>query len=106
MRYGAVLLGVGLSMTVWAQVPAPPELPPVETVVPDVEAAEPEVNIVQTERGTVEEYRRGGQLYLVKVIPYRGPPYYFFDRDGDGSLETSGWWHPEVAVPMWRLFSW
>lgn len=108
MRYVGVLLGISLSAAAWAEVPPPPNLPPVEaTAAVDADATlAPEVNITQTEQSTVEEYRQGGRLYLVKVTPHRGPPYYFLDRDGDGFLETSGWWQPETPVPMWRLFSW
>lgn len=106
MRYVGILLGISLSAAAWAEVPPPPNLPPVEATAAVDETLAPEVNIIQTEQNTVEEYRQGGRLYLVKVTPHRGPPYYFLDRDGDGFLETSGWWQPETPVPMWRLFSW
>ena len=33
---------------------------------------------------TVEEYRVGGVLRMVKVTPARGAPFYMYDRDGDG----------------------
>ena len=35
----------------------------------------------------IEEYRRNGQVYMVKVTPSKGPPYYYIDTDGDGKLE-------------------
>jgi hypothetical protein len=112
MRYWFSLGLLLAASGVWAQAELPP--PPVthqdEAGVPPVTTEDsvltPEVNIIQTEAAVVEEYRREGRLYLVKVVPRGAPPYYFFDQDGDGTLETSGWWRAETPAPMWRLFSW
>lgn len=64
---------------------APQPLPP---KVQD-EQIEPSVTIREEEGRRVEEYRFNGRVYMVKVTPAAGPPYYFVDTDGDGSLETS-----------------
>jgi len=84
--------------------PAPPVLPePMKSG----EAIEPEVTIRQREDATVEEYRINGRMYMVKVIPRRGKPYYLIDRDGDGQLETRmSDLYDDPVVPQWILFSW
>jgi hypothetical protein len=74
------------------------------------EELEPEVTIIEREDATYEEYRLNGRLYMVKVVPAVGPPYYYIDNDGDGLMETrtgsrtSRTGQPEV--PQWVIFSW
>ena len=68
---------------------------------------EPEVRIIDTGTGVVEEFRSGGRVYMVKVTPKKGPPYYLVDADGDGNMES----HrndtaPRMLIPSWVLFSW
>ena len=68
---------------------------------------EPEITIKQGSAGTLEEYRINGQLYMVKITPKKGPPYYLVDSDGDGDLETRrSDLDPELAIPQWTLFRW
>lgn len=84
--------------------PKPPVLPePMESG----EAIEPEVTIIQKEGATIEEYRVNGRMYMVKVTPRKGPPYYLIDQDGDGQMETrkSGIYE-EPVVPQWVIFRW
>lgn len=70
-------------------------------------ATEPEVTIIQSEGKRVEEYRVNGQLYMIKVTPRKGPPYYIVDTDGDGVLETRrNDLAPDVLTPQWILFRW
>lgn len=91
----------------------PPEIPPIDAgeqpLPPKVqeEQIEPTVTIRDEEDRRVEEYRRNGQIYMVKVIPEVGPPYYYVDTDGDGSLETS----PDKGIapvdPVhWKIKEW
>ena len=83
--------------------PEPPDLPPAsyqgETVAPDV-------TIVETEQETIYEYRVRGQLYMVKVQPQVGPPYYLLDTTGDGQLDVRRDRVWNNAIPQWVLFSW
>jgi hypothetical protein len=72
----------------------------------DGESIEPEVNIIQKEDRTIEEYRVNGQLYMVKVTPAIGHPYYLMDTDGDGSLETTQHDLDGMLVPNWILLEW
>lgn len=61
---------------------APPPLPPKLTD----EQVEPSVVIRKEEDKLIEEYSLNGQVYMVKVTPAIGPPYYYLDEDGDGQL--------------------
>ena len=60
-------------------VPIPPKVPG--------EQIEPTVTIREEEDRLIEEYRFNGQVYMVKVTPRGGVPYYYIDTDGDGKLE-------------------
>ena len=71
------------------------------------ELLEPQVTIVRRGWATIEEYAVGGRIYAVKIVPTVGPPYYMYDSDGDGSLET----RREVTegVPelnRWKILTW
>jgi len=70
------------------------------------ETIEPEVNIFQEDNRRIEEYRVNGQLYMIKVVPDVGIPYYFIDTDGDGSLESQQHELAGHIVPNWILFEW
>ena len=85
-------------------IPEPPTLPdPVESG----EAIEPEVTIIQRKDATIEEYRVNGNLYMVKITPVVGKPYYLVDRDGDGRMESRvNDIYNDIVVPQWVLFSW
>jgi len=51
----------------------------------------------------VEEYRVAGQLRMVKVTPARGAPFYMYDQNGDGRLDSD---RDGVAPVYWKLYSW
>ena len=73
----------------------PPEIPPIDAeeqaLPPKVqdEQIEPTVTIREEEDRRVEEYSHNGQVYMVKITPKVGLPYYYIDSDGDGNLETT-----------------
>ncbi len=52
---------------------------------------------------TIEEYRVSGQLRMVKVTPARGAPYYMYDGNGDGRLDSN---RDGVSPVYWKLYSW
>lgn len=85
-------------------VPQPPVLPePMESG----EAIEPEVTIIQREDAVIEEYRHNGRLYMVKITPSAGKPYYLLDRDGDGQMEARmSEIYDDFVVPQWVIFRW
>ena len=73
----------------------------------DEEVMEPEVTIIRRKDKTVEEYRMNGRLYMVKVTPTAGPPYYLVDNDGDGLFDQQmGDIYNDFKVPKWVIFSW
>ena len=84
--------------------PPPPDLPPKI----EGESLDPEVNIREEEGRIIEEYPRNGQVYMVKVTPDTGLPYYYLDADGDGSLELQGDQQGTGATrPVyWKIAEW
>jgi hypothetical protein len=54
----------------------------------------------------IYEYRSKGKLYMVKIDPLAGAPYYLFDSDGDGELDAREDRGPNLSVPQWLLFRW
>lgn len=84
-------------------VPAPPALPdPVESG----QALEPEITIIRKDDETITEYRINSNLYMIKIVPFVGKPYYLIDRDGDGIMEGRTSIYDDIIVPQWVLFSW
>ena len=84
--------------------PAPPDLP---DRLEDGQPIEPEVTIVRKGDAVVEEYRVNGRMFMVRVTPKVGKPYYLLDRDGDGRMESRmSELYDEFAVPQWVIFSW
>lgn len=82
--------------------PPPPLLPAAEgtEAAPD-NYLEPEVTITTRKDAVHYEYRINGRLYLIKVVPTKGAPYYLIDPDGTGEWRrTKG---PDVSPPMWVL---
>lgn len=91
----------------------PPEIPPAdspeEPLPPKVqdEQIEPTVTIRDEEDRRIEEYRFNGRVYMVKITPKVGLPYYYVDTDGDGSLETTPDKGLEPVKPVhWKIKEW
>lgn len=90
---------------------APPPPPPSDYAPPPTgladEGLEPEVKIIKRSDAVIHEYRINGRLYMVKVVPRVGPPYYLYDREGNGSLESRRLvLEPAPVVPNWKIHSW
>lgn len=57
---------------------------------------------------TFYEYRRGGQVIEIKVVPKYGKPYYLTPSDVKNE-ETGAYIQsdaPEVSAPSWFIFRW
>jgi hypothetical protein len=95
---------------VYAQAPAKPPVlqpipeppPPPPGLEPDP-ALEPQVTIIKRGVDTVEEYRIGGRLYMLKVIPPTGRPYFLVDHRGDGLFSRQDSFDTAFRVPMWVI---
>ncbi|MGH8658245.1 MAG: DUF2782 domain-containing protein [Gammaproteobacteria bacterium] len=84
-----------------------PEPPPPDVVQNGQPLDEPEVTIIKRKDATIEEHRLNGHLYMIKVTPVIGKPYYLLDSDGDGVMETNMTEiYSDFVVPQWVLFSW
>lgn len=121
MRFLTMLLLGVFSITAFAAKPVPDNLeplppPPALSAGPDESAGnEPEVTITrqtedeqgvtitkQTEQ-TIEEYRVGGKLYMIKVTPKHGKPYYLVDDRGDGKFSRQESLDSGLRVPRWVI---
>ena len=87
-------------------VEAPPALPEEDVYTQAEEGGDTQVTIRKRGSAVVEEYRHNGRLYMVKITPSKGLPYYLMDSDGDGSLETRRNSLDDPEVVKWRIFSW
>lgn len=61
----------------------------------------PDVTIIAEEERTVFEYRQGGVLRMVRVVPEWGQPYYLIPRDqsaGHEDLERA-----DALLPTWVI---
>lgn len=86
--------------------PAPPVTAPPSSGLDVDDGLEPEVSIIKRDDAVVHEYRMNGVLYMVKVIPVAGPPYYLIDSKGDGNLIRHSEIDPGLVVPSWMIFRW
>lgn len=78
----------------------PPGLKPVPDGAPSVSDAPP-VTITPSTQGRVVEYRSHGKLYMLKVIPKVGKPYYLIDQKGDGQFARQDSLDSGMRPPMW-----
>ncbi|AXI82912.1 DUF2782 domain-containing protein [Xylella taiwanensis] len=51
----------------------------------------------------VDEFRVSGQLRMVKITPKHAPPYYLYDRNGDGHLDGD---RNIVSPVYWNIYKW
>jgi hypothetical protein len=109
MRFFPALL-LAITLPVGAQTrpanlePLPEPPPPPPGMIED-SALEPQVTIKRRGEDRVEEYRMNGKLYMIKVTPPHGTPYYLVDPKGDGGFvrEDLGVGDRGIAVPMWVI---
>lgn len=110
----AALIAASLAIAappVFAQANRPSDLQPIPEPPPPPEpldggvSVEPQVTIIQRDGETVEEHRVNGKLYMVKVTPSHGVPYYLMDEDGSGALKRYDDLDSGLRVPKWVIFS-
>ncbi len=107
MRLITFLLLGNLSASVFAAQPLPDNLealpPPAFNPSEDALDDEPAVTITKQTDLTVEEFRSNGRLYMIKVTPKIGDPYYLVDERGDGKFARQESLDSGLRPPRWIL---
>jgi len=107
MRLLSLLLLSGLSFAAFAQPPVPSNLeplpPPPAFDAKEAPVDEPEVTIATEKELAVEEYRANGKVYMIKVTPKHGVPYYLVDDRGDGKFVRQESLDSGFRVPRWVI---
>jgi hypothetical protein len=80
--------------------PAPP--PPPAGYEPDP-AQEPQVNVIIRPTETIEEYRLNGKVYMIKVTPKNGKPYFLVDNIGNGKFVRHDDYDTGLRPPSWVI---
>ncbi len=66
---------------------------------------EPEITIREGKDKTmIEEYRVNGELYIIKITPRIGKPYYLLNRRSAAGMPHRGDMDSGVSVPMWQIY--
>ena len=109
MRILFLLLLSGLFVSAFAAQPAPADLEPLPPP-PALNAAsdespvdEPQVTITKQSVQVVEEFRVGGKLYMIKITPKHGVPYYLVDDQGDGKFARQESLDSGFRPPRWVI---
>lgn len=105
MRVLSLLLLSGLSLSAFAAKPVPGNLEPLPPP-PAMDSTSddaPEVTITKEAGQSVEEYRAGGKLYMIKITPKVGKPYYLVDDRGDGKFSRQESLDSGMRPPRWII---
>jgi len=89
------------------EAPPPPELPELALESPNAEdplLEEPQVVIKKRGEDRIEEYSLNGMVYIIKVTPRIGFPYYLIDDTGDGISFGDGTLEDGIRPPMWVIY--
>ena len=77
--------------------------PPPKIVDGEALEGEPQITIRKKGAETIQEYRINGELYMMKVTPAHGVPYYLHKEDQDGGWVNTGP-NPPLSIPKWVIF--
>jgi hypothetical protein len=101
----AALLMANLAAVAADMAPAPPAgstpVPDGAPTASDIE--EPSITIRTRGGERIEEYRLRGKLYMIRITPPRGAPYYLIDQMGRGEFTRHEGPAAPTAVPHWVL---
>ncbi len=109
MRLIIFLLLSGFASSALAAQPLPSDLqalpppPSMDTPGDNPVDAEAGVTITKDSANKVEEFRVGGRLYMIKVTPKKGPPYYLVDDRGDGKFARQESLDSGFRPPQWVI---
>ena len=123
-----VLCTLSFALALSAPTLAAPELQPVPDAPPVIESGPPKViqaeqdeldappdeeleatvTITEGAQGQqIQEFRIRGRLYMIKVTPKNGPPYYLVDKDGDGMFDSRlSDLDENITAPKWVIAEW
>jgi hypothetical protein len=82
------------------------DIPPPPTVANNPSDTPPQITIKHKGTNKIEEYRMNGRLYMVRIIPAGGKPYYLIDPKGDGQFVRQDIMNGGLRPPMWVLHQW
>jgi hypothetical protein len=99
-------LGTANAQEETAEGPDTLQAPTVEPSPVTGDAVEPEITITESGGDVIYEYRVRGVLYMVRIQPQIGAPYYLYDLNGDGMIDAQDRSPHNLAVPQWVLFEW
>lgn len=100
----ALVLALPLSAVAADGKGPPPDAQPVPDGPPTAkDIAEPQITIRNKGTHREEEYRLHGKLYMVKIIPTRGKPYYLVDNTGNGKFVRNEGPVVPMVVPQWVI---
>ncbi len=107
MRPITILFLCGLCGAAFAEQPPPdlqplPPPPPFDANAQDADQG-PQVTITKQGEQTVEDYRAGGRLYMIKIPPKIGKPYFLVDDLGDGKFSRQESLDSGVRPPRWVI---
>ena len=104
MRFLFLLL-CSYSLCAFAAKPVPDNLEPLPPppVMDGASDTEPEVTITKQTEQTIEEFRVGGRLYMIKITPKVGAPYYLVDDRGDGKFARQESLDSGFRPPRWVI---
>ena len=72
---------------------------------PPIPAGAVEATRTESNGDVVTEYRVGGTIAMVRIVPARGPTYYLTDADGDGRIDRTP--HGTRDAPVYfKLYGW
>ena len=108
-----VLFTLALLLAAPAMAEEKAKLPPDLQALPDVPPPPPGINldagpeveerVVIRPEGQAVEYRAGGKLFMVKITPKIGVPYYLVDQNGNGTFAKQDGPAPGIRPPQWII---
>ncbi|MGP1716274.1 MAG: DUF2782 domain-containing protein [Methylophilus sp.] len=107
-RFLLALAGIaGIVLPVWAAAPGNAELleevPSPPKIIEGQPIDQPTITKRKDGENELEEYSINGDVYMVKVTPPSGKPYYLHREDRNGDWVNDGPTRP-LSVPKWTLF--
>ena len=78
---------------------------PQDPTAPPIPEGSEQATRTEANGDVVTQYRVGGSLAMVRVVPKNGPTYYVTDSDGDGRLDRNSDGTRNVPV-YFKLYGW